>query len=410
MSEGNLDVRTGDIRPLTSLRMVAALLVFLHHFYPFGAPESLLYAVSRQGGMGVSLFFTLSGFLIGLRYLPRFAANGLDGAYLRSFFMKRFARIYPLYFVIALLSLLLDAEKTLNFVNAVIHLALTQSYFLTLPMQLVPTAWSLSVELGFYLLTPLVLVGMARVGGKWRTRGVLSAVSVLAAWTVGLLVIGIGVRAFSIASGLSEWRGYGFIPSAGMMIEWTALGRFAEFAAGILAALVYTYTNWLDALYRGRRGTVLATGLTAFSTAATVLAFFVMHRTGATQSEHWLYLYFVVTAALTALTILSLISSTNPIADLLAWRPLVYLGHISYALYLMQMTILMDAVRLPLLSVFGENLPLWAYLPLLYLGANLIGAALYEWVEVPARRWLLSRRETPQQPPVTTPNPTVPPR
>jgi len=140
MNERGLDVRSGDIRPLTSLRMVAALLVFLHHFYPFGAPESLLYAVSRQGNMGVSLFFTLSGFLIGLRYLPRFAERGLDRAYLRSFFVKRFARIYPLYAAIALISLLLDPTKTLNAVNAVVHLTLTQSYFLTLPVQLIPTA------------------------------------------------------------------------------------------------------------------------------------------------------------------------------------------------------------------------------------------------------------------------------
>lgn len=392
MNEHEVNVRHGEIRPLTSLRMVAALLVFLHHFYPFSAPESLLYAVSRQGNMGVSLFFTLSGFLIGLRYLPRFATHGLDPAFVRAFFVKRFARIYPLYAVIALASLLLDPAKTLNAATALFHLTLTQSYFLTLPVQLIPTAWSLSVEAGFYLLTPLVLVGMARAGGAWRVRGVLAATAVLAAWAAGLLVLGLGVRAFSVGSGLAAWRGYGFMPSAGMMIEWTALGRFAEFAAGVLAALVYTRTRWLDVLYTGRRGTVLSTALTVLATGGTVAGFVVMHRTGATQVEGWLYLYFVVTATFTALTIVSLISATNPLARLLAWGPFVYLGHVSYALYLMQMTVLMDGARLPLLAVLGETPPLWLYLPLLYLGANVISAALYEWVEVPARNWLLSRR------------------
>ncbi|MEO0561805.1 MAG: acyltransferase [Chloroflexota bacterium] len=398
------EARTGEIRPLTSLRFIAALLVFLHHFVPFETPPGILKTIAEQGNMGVSMFFTLSGFLIALIYLPRFEANGLTWAYLRKFFNKRFARVYPLYAAIALLSLVLDDEKTVNGVTGVIHVTLTQSYFLTLPVQLVPTAWSLSVEIGFYLLAPLVLAGMVwgwgRLGDGWR--GVAGVAVVLGIMTVALLALGIGLRAFSVANGWSTWRGYGFMPSAGMAIEWTIFGRFAEFAVGMFVAVIYSRTTWLHALYEGQRGMLLSSLLTVIASGGMLYGFHIATITKATQVEETLYAYFVFTAVCTAALIVSLISTTNPFARLLAWEPFVYLGHISYALYLVQMTILMDLARLPLLALLGAAAPLWLYLPLLYLGGNAVSAVLYEWVEVPARRWLLSpRSKTTEQQPAT---------
>src|SRR5215207_8097819 len=89
-----------EMRPLTSLRMIAALLVFLHHYYPFAAePRSANFwqSIALEGHIGVTVFFVLSGFLITLRYYNTFKSKP-SREQLFDYIRKRIARIYPLYF------------------------------------------------------------------------------------------------------------------------------------------------------------------------------------------------------------------------------------------------------------------------------------------------------------------------
>ena len=84
---------------LTGLRAVAAGLVLLHYFNPL-APGRFgwqLHSLVAEMHIGVTVFFVLSGFLIGYRYLGRSGA-------LRTYFVNRFARIYPLYFLLTTLT------------------------------------------------------------------------------------------------------------------------------------------------------------------------------------------------------------------------------------------------------------------------------------------------------------------
>ena len=101
MEQDQMPVVRQEIRALTSLRMIAALLVFLHHCYYTYVIEHLgIFAgIVRQGHIGVTIFFVLSGFLITMRYYPKFDSAGFRGRRLVfDYFRKRFARIYPLYF------------------------------------------------------------------------------------------------------------------------------------------------------------------------------------------------------------------------------------------------------------------------------------------------------------------------
>src|SRR5262245_41113878 len=91
----------GDAIPaLTSLRFLAALLVFLFHFGPEGGLWDI---VGGEGHVGVGVFFTLSGFLITARYGDRLARGGS----LKTYVLRRVARILPLYYAVLILSLLL---------------------------------------------------------------------------------------------------------------------------------------------------------------------------------------------------------------------------------------------------------------------------------------------------------------
>jgi peptidoglycan/LPS O-acetylase OafA/YrhL len=84
---------------LDGLRGVAVLLVFVEHYCTHVTPQSL-----RYGWVGVDIFFVLSGFLItGILYDTREAAHRF-----RNFYVRRSLRIFPLYYGVLLLGLLLS--------------------------------------------------------------------------------------------------------------------------------------------------------------------------------------------------------------------------------------------------------------------------------------------------------------
>ena len=89
-----------EILSLTGLRFVAAFYVFLFHIHirwPI-ADHPFAKKVLDQGAIGMSLFFILSGFILAYRY-----ADGRST--LKDYLINRFARIYPICAVAALVTL-----------------------------------------------------------------------------------------------------------------------------------------------------------------------------------------------------------------------------------------------------------------------------------------------------------------
>src|SRR5258707_3348066 len=100
-----------NISPLTSLRFFAASLVLWHHsvriFLPgfsvrhaHKVPEDFCGIVSLAFPVSVSFFFLLSGYVLSFMYLHNRPA--IDKS---EFFAARFARLYPLYFVVLVLNM-----------------------------------------------------------------------------------------------------------------------------------------------------------------------------------------------------------------------------------------------------------------------------------------------------------------
>lgn len=91
-----------EIKPLTSIRGIAALLVMIYHFHQTdAAPFALLGNIIDKGYLWVDLFFVLSGFVMALTYAAPFA-TGFDRRVYWSFLGKRIARVYPLYFAVTM--------------------------------------------------------------------------------------------------------------------------------------------------------------------------------------------------------------------------------------------------------------------------------------------------------------------
>ncbi len=91
-----------EIKPLTSIRGIAALLVMIYHFHQTDtAPFELLGNLIDKGYLWVDMFFVLSGFVMALTYGALFA-GGFDRRQYRDFLGKRIARVYPLYFAVTI--------------------------------------------------------------------------------------------------------------------------------------------------------------------------------------------------------------------------------------------------------------------------------------------------------------------
>ena len=142
---------------LTAVRGPAALLVFGYHVI-HGTQWANWIPGARLGYVGVSLFFILSGFVLAWSY------NKNAGA--KSFYLRRFARVYPLHFFfycVALMGLLLfgvsNSAGDLNPLSALLNLVLLQAWVPSWEVIFSNNAvsWSLSCEAFFYLMTPFVL-------------------------------------------------------------------------------------------------------------------------------------------------------------------------------------------------------------------------------------------------------------
>jgi len=175
------------------LRAIAALSVLVHHAAYFSGYES----VGKLGpwlallSAGVILFFVISGFLL---YRPFVAADltGRKPTAVSTFYRRRLLRIIPAYWL-ALTVIALLPYNAAMFDHWPRYYFLFQIY-LPGSQAGIPQAWSLSVELAFYLLIPIYAMAMRslqrQVGIRSRIKieavllVLLSAISAVVAWRI----------------------------------------------------------------------------------------------------------------------------------------------------------------------------------------------------------------------------------
>lgn len=151
------------IAVLTSLRFLVIVLIYFHHLnYP--------------GGLGpgaVTFFFALSGFVMAYSYDRKFFP--LNTEQLKSFYVKRLSRLYPLYILTFLISIpiVFQTHFETNVFSALINLFMLQSYFPN-GIQVFAfnsLAWFLSDLMLFYFLTPFALFFLHKypLAGHFKT-------------------------------------------------------------------------------------------------------------------------------------------------------------------------------------------------------------------------------------------------
>lgn len=247
VSPGSADAtRSSRLPSLTGLRFVAAFLVVLAHTVGFILFKSIdpeaAYAIPAYigggllfagGNLGVSFFFILSGFILNWVARPKERA--------RDFWRRRFFKIYPNHLVTfaATVVLMVIAGATVTVGNTVPTLFLLQSW---IPIESVshvdggntPT-WTLSCEILFYLAFPLLIVAVRKIKTHRLWRAVFAVtLAIIAVPCIALLLPATPTMNWDP---IPWWR-YWFV-------NHLPFARLLEFVLGLMMAEVVRNGRWV---------------------------------------------------------------------------------------------------------------------------------------------------------------------
>ena len=318
------------IPELDGLRGIAIFLVILRH-YIGGNPTGLRHSFTRRiaevlglGTIGVDLFFILSGFLIGgillhSRSSPR---------YYRTFYLRRFFRIIPIYYLwLAVFGLAVIAAKMWNvwggtefrtLVPYWAYFIFLQNYFqgaTLVQFFWLGSLWSLAVEEQFYLLAPPVVRKLSPA----RLLKVLS----------GVLVFSLLLRLF-LSSMYGASYGYWGINAS---TDWMPC-RADDLALGMIVATLWA--NPQSRIRLQQRLSVSYAGLFSCAIALLAMFYWIMKPDSfvtATAARTVIGFFFVF------LLMIALTDKEGLLGRIFRWRPLRELGKISYCVYIIHQAV-----------------------------------------------------------------------
>ncbi|WP_445185060.1 acyltransferase family protein [Pseudonocardia sp. Cha107L01] len=351
--------RRPSLDSLTVLRFFAAMAVVISHFAEnriVPVSERLIYVLDG-GRTAVSLFFVLSGFVLAYNY-----PNLHGRVQRRNFYVARIARIYPM----VLLSLLLGAIGTLYawnrpgilldwyslkspdvrtlLVALCSQISMTTGWFpfASINQPWNGPAWSISCEVFFYALFPLLILWI----GSWSRRSVLAVCGAI--W----LIQGLWIAT------LTEYLPYN---RSGFLIAQFPFTHLVEFVFGIAAWRIWS-------------GAALGWKCRAASLIVTLSLLSALAFSAPFRPVYWLM------SPLFAVLVGLIACGTKA----RSWRRcrILLLGEASYSLYL---------IHVPLIRVYqmmGVPRGYWGYVAIV--ATIVLSVVLYKWCETPSRRFVRS--------------------
>ena len=376
---GTLPAARGFVPALEGLRAMAAFAVLTTHvaFQTASSTGAAIHRVWGRMDLSVAVFFALSGFLL-WRVHALHARSGAPGTArpARTYLRSRLVRIMPAYLLlVAAAFLLLPQNASSPLTTWTANLTLTQVFVPDSLAEGLTHAWSLSVEMTFYLVLPLLWWALARLRGaaaRWRTP----------------VIAGVGV--LSLGWALVPWYELGLPERLNDQILPPAFASW--FAAGmILAELVAAPQGRIAALARHRhaRWGWWALAAAAFL-ASTVPQWFTEGFVHPSGPE------FAARTALGAAVAFFLLAPVVLAPEgqrfaVLGSGPVTTLGRWSYGVFLWHVLVLHFAFQIAFVPMFsGRMLEIWLLTAAV---STVIAAVSYSLVEEPSRRWLSPRRD-----------------
>ncbi len=356
---------------LAGLRFVAAAVVAVAHLPEISRDPAVGRIAQRflsEGVYGLTFFFVLSGFVLAYGYLDRLAQP--TRTKLRSYFVARVARIWPLHLLTLGLVLAFPIGPAPGGIgpflaNAfLVHswvpsLAYIQSYN--------SVAWTLSLEWFFYLFCPLALVGI----GRWKT-----------ATPRQLHLAALGVWLLTIAVVLPFASHEGFWPL--YVCNVCPAVRCGEFLVGVLLGAAFVRGRVRSGPLELPRTRRLWTALEVVAVALVVVLILRSHRVPLLFRMNGYYIPAV------ALLVTVFARERGRVSRVLASRTIVYLSELSFAFYLLH-AIMFTHLR----AAYASWVGVYAGAGLLISTTLLAAAAAHHLVERPMRerivRWTKPR-------------------
>ncbi|RVD19378.1 MULTISPECIES: acyltransferase [unclassified Mesorhizobium] len=324
---------------LDGVRALAAMLVVVHHSQSPWMPG---------GFIGVDIFFVLSGFLITSLLMRE--ADGTGTIAIGAFLLRRSVRLMPPLVMLLAAALIIgplfwpDVPIGLIVAISILYLA---DYVSALHgvIPLLGHTWSLAVEEHFYLIWPMAVLGLAKLAQRSRIKALAIAFVVATLWRLG--------------------NAYHYTE-----FEMTAF-RFDTRLSGLLLGALVSVSG---ISLKGRHANIV--GLSSLG-ALVVLAFVATQEPVSTA-----YLQPLIDMASAGLVV-SLLNNETMIARAFAWRPIVYIGIISYSVYLWHYPISRAAL------MYTND---WRMVLVVTLVLSLAIAALsWTFVEKPFQSWRRNR-------------------
>lgn len=350
-----------NIPALTGIRALAALLVLsLHVHQNVPANIAAYLPFINRGYLGVDFFFILSGFIIAHVYIASFVR--LSGEALRIFLWHRFIRLYPVHVAVLLLMIAMVMfshatgrairAENFNVADLIWQFTLMHAWGFGNDASWNLPSWSISAEWFAYLLFPIIALVLNRIGNA--RAGYLLSVAAFLVMTALFKLSG---------ADIDSWNG----PPALLRVA-------GEFICG--AALCRAM--FLEASSGQRRWSGDAVGVVAF------IAF--LAAASISLSDY-------ILVALLALTVMGVAAADGFLKRFLARGSMVWLGEISYSVYMVHFPVLI------LLRRVYEGLGYASWPPLLQTTAYFATFAviivsavpLYYFVERPTRMRLRDR-------------------
>jgi peptidoglycan/LPS O-acetylase OafA/YrhL len=359
---------------LTSLRGIAAFLVIVFHFdimFAHLVPQDSNIFI-RRGYLWVDFFFILSGFIM-LHVYGKLFMDGIKTMHLKRFIRARFARIYPLhlfsFLCVIALYFLYKANFTLDSIDALTfnlksiptNLLLLQSmgFYKSLGWNI--PSWSISTEWWMYIIFPFILIPFNKIV-SWRKRFILFFI------IVGYIIMVYYLYPLSNATSP-------FPTDKTNSLDMTYdFGFFRCFLGFIFGMLIYElYKIQWGYSYLKKGGLFILTSISAFIALSSNLPDF-------------------VPVILFAIIVLMGAYAEGVSKKFLNLKPLLFLGDISYSIYLMHMPILLFlAFLLRKYSYSTTDFGLyisWLYFLAFAAIVILISTLSYNFIETPMRKKL----------------------
>lgn len=361
---GQVGIR--HISSIDGLRAIAVTAVVLYHLGISWIPG---------GFLGVDLFFVISGYVITRLILD--SINQSSALDLRAFYAARLRRIYPgfLFMVVctiifigvwapeAIKRFLSDLPFALTGTINWLLVARHQDYFETVGRPpLLQHTWSLAVELQFYLIWPLILLGVLKYFGKKniaRIALVIAMVSGTTLFFVSLQLDQSNAQQISHIYFGTDTHSLGLFLGSALAVSWIPQNLSADIE---------------------KRAQDVIDGIGVFGLLGLISTFLFIDESNASLYR----IAFPLAGIFGCLVIISLVHPASRFAPIISTAPFRWVGQRSYGIYIWHWVIFQ--VTRPSVDLSGQT---WA----LYLARVLLVLALADislrWVEIPFRQGLV---------------------